>query len=113
MSLIGGWSVPFDPLYESSPATLAHTQLLAEHPQLLLVLPVQSRGRYAAMRVPSTPALLASDCEFNVPSGLAASVRKFLQPYNSPVASLTDAVPTRTCLDTVFMMEYSLKRACR
>src|SRR2546430_2883530 len=28
MSLIGGWSALVDPLYESSPATLPHTQLL-------------------------------------------------------------------------------------
>src|SRR5882724_3846010 len=110
MSLIGGWSVAFDPLYESSLATLDHTQLLAAHPQFALVAVVQSSVRYAAMSVPSTPPRLASVCSFKTPCGSAASDKKFLQPYSVAVARLSDAVPTSNCLD-IFIVVWSLREA--
>src|SRR5580765_2413628 len=104
MSLIGGWSVAFDPLYESSLATLDHTQLLAAHPQFALVAVVQSNVRYAAISVPSTPLRFASVCSLRTPCGSAASDKKFLQPYSVAVARLSDAVPTSSRLDTIFIV---------
>src|SRR4051812_39240966 len=96
MSLIGGWSVASDPLYESPAATLPQTQLLAAQPQLALTPDVQSSGRYAPMSVPSTPAAVCSVAWFKDPSGVEASVRKFLQPQRAAVMTTSDAVPANS-----------------
>jgi hypothetical protein len=60
MSVTPGWSDASDPLYASSLGTLPNTQSLAAQPQSLLVEFVQSSARYAAMRLPSTPAAFVS-----------------------------------------------------
>src|ERR687891_135059 len=94
MSLMGGWSGPSDPLYESSLATDPQTQLLAAHPQLALVDVVQSRARYAAI---------------SVPCGAAASSRKSEQPYTAAPASIDNAVPKSSgCREKSFIVSASL-----
>jgi hypothetical protein len=70
---------------------LPHTQLLAAHPQLGLVAVVQSRVRYAAMSVPSTPLLVTSAVSSRVP--WAGVSRKSEQLYVTAPASTTSAVP--------------------
>src|SRR5687767_13376752 len=110
MSLIGGWSLPSDPLYESSAATDAQTQLLAAHPQSAFVAVVQSSVRYAPISVPSTPARVASVLSSSVPCGAAASSRKSEQPYSPPPARTTNAVPKSSgCRDSGFIVSASLK----
>src|SRR6185503_19958160 len=93
MSLMGGWSPLSDPLYESSAATLPHTQLLAAHPHEPPAAG-QSRARYAAINVPSTPAAVESVPSSKVPCGTALVSRKLLHPYRPPDSSVRIAVPT-------------------
>src|SRR5205814_9361010 len=93
MSLIGGWSALVDPLYESSPATLPHTQLLAAQPHEPPAAG-QSRARYAAIRVPSTPVLVESVPSSKVPCGTALVSRKFPHPRSAADTNVRIAVPT-------------------
>src|SRR3954464_13519713 len=113
MSLMGGWSSLVEPLNESSPATLPQTQLLAAQPHDPPAAG-QSRARYAAIRVPSTPDLVESVPSSSVPCGMALDSRKLLQPTRPADISVSIAVPTSSLFFvTIFIVMVSLKKSIR